>query len=71
MTGCMYLPAPVVDRVFIVDLFTHVLDQLGRRANFVLRLLFFQHLVKNGLDPLLKQSVVLVGDEKIADSVYT
>lgn len=65
------LPAPVVDAVLIVNLLTDAGDNLRGCENGALILLLLMHLFDKRQEPLLKQSVVLVGDDEVADTVQT
>lgn len=62
-------PAPVVDRVFVVDLFSEACDNLLRSKKDAVSFLFFVHFVDEGEEPRLEESVVFGGDEHIADTV--
>ncbi len=63
------LVAPVVDRLFIVDLLAHALDELRRRPVGALLPLLNQALVQDLQQPRLEQTVVVVRHEHVADAV--
>jgi len=63
------LLAPVVDAILVVDAFTDEGDDFLRRPNRSLRLLLLVHLLDNRLEPGLKELIVLVGNDEVADSV--
>ncbi|GBE61055.1 actin II [Babesia ovata] len=67
--GDLVLVAPVAERRFVVDLLAEVVDEHGRSPVDALLLLLAVHLVQPGLNPVLERAVVVVRDEKVADTV--
>ena len=57
-----YLVGPVVDRVFVVNLLAQPSNHLGRCPERALLLLLLEHRVQDGVNPLLKDNVVLVNE---------
>lgn len=70
MTRDSYLPAPVVDALFIVDLLAETVDDLaGSPLDLLRTLLLLDHLVKDGHNPVFKLAVVGVGNQEISNAV--
>lgn len=67
--GDLVLPAPVVDAVLVVNFLAHASYDLGRRENCALLFLFPEHLLHQGQEPLLKQDVVVVWHDQVANAV--
>ena len=69
--GYVIFPAPVVNAIFIVYFLSNACYYLRRRKNGSLLLLFFEHLLDYGQEPLLKKCVILVWHYKITNPVQT
>ena len=55
----------------MVDLFAQPLGNTARRPNDPLLPLLSQHRIKNWGNPVLELAIVIVGDDKIPDSVHS
>lgn len=74
--GNVVLVGPVIYRSLVVDLFAQSVNDLGGRPVDLLfsalaRLLLLEHLVQNGNYPVLKGTVVGVGNDEVSYSVET
>jgi len=63
------LPAPVVDRILVVDPLPDSLDDFLRSEKHPILLLLFVHLIHQRQEPTLKKRVILGGHEQITNSV--
>jgi hypothetical protein len=62
---------PIINRIFMVDLFAQSPDYAARRPDNSFLVLLPQRRVKNWGNPVLKLAIVIVGDDKIAYSVHS
>mmetsp|Transcript_9402 Transcript_9402/g.24335 ORF Transcript_9402/g.24335 Transcript_9402/m.24335 type:complete len:310 (+) Transcript_9402:40-969(+) len=67
--GDAVLGSPVVDGVLVCDALAHLCDHLRWCPICPVRFLLCEHLIQHWHHPLLKEAVVAVGHEQVADAV--
>jgi hypothetical protein len=63
------LPAPIVNALLIVDLFSHSVDNHARRPDGTLLSLLFMHFLNDGDHERLQLAIIHVWNNQVSDSI--